>query len=1054
MKLYTAETEHFQIHYHDGLGHLVERVAARLEMLHDIFSNTYHITLPSQTDVILFDGDMPDGFAYPPLNTIFIGTHNFDFSLRGTHDWFDDVVTHEFAHIVSIWTGFKFPSWMPHIQGGVFSHPNQRTRSEALHLFPTEILPPWFTEGIAQYESSLHGSDRWDSHRDMILRTVVLSGNPLSWDHMQVFTGRGDDYEKVYNHGFSLVKYISQTYGYEKVVSLLRESAKVNRLSFDRSIQAVLGISGNELYANWIRHLENKYRKQISEIGEQVYGEKISKYGFSNYRPRFSRDDSKIFFLSNGQHDYSFNTLVSYALCDTLDDDKRVQVEMGIRGNYDLHPTGNFISYKSSRSRTSARPSSQGGQQTQDLYIDTLSNRKPSLFRRSTHRQITEQKSIFASSFSPDGDMLAVAKRKFDRYYLAIVDTSGETFSKLYPQSTSDTSFFANIFNLSWSPDGRSIAVDYFDTDNRKIGIYDTLTNTFSVVLNTEHDQREPAFSSDGSALYFSSDRTGIFNIYRFIFESGKLEQLTNVSGGAFSPTVCSSNRKLAYAGYDNNGYGIFLIDSIAPLSSEIVSEGVILRSPPQIATHSVSVSRPREYSRIPRQFLLVPTLISEQIVTSEEDHTQGVSTLKMGAVVNLLDPFAWAGLGTELGAFLLFEPSKLFSTINLDKGIIDPRVNFDIGGFGTSSVLPIDITVDYLLRGVSGEDLFFDLSEGEYLSLPYSIRLQDMLLQFSHIPGSGGITRRAQGFGFHLFTGFNRYDVALDLNDAYGQGVFNYNLEKGYRAGTMVNFLSATVDSRMYISPRGLALKLQYDYWNRYSLQEENSFEIDGAVLRENYDTYQYHQINGSGFFGITTPWHPRHDLHLSASGSYLRPIAEQQTPSFHQPVAWIPGYTYFYRDTTETTTDGTTRESIRDTVLVSGNAVLSGELSYRFPLWPGMINRKFSFLHLERLYWAFNLSVGGGWENPADALDFRRSDWLLAYGAELRLEAQSFNTYPFAVKFRWDYGADRPTPVGGHRFTFSLGFNFDQWSNVFYPDYYSPGKHTRSQFPFRAGK
>lgn len=1056
MNLYTVETDHFSIHYHQGLEHLVKRVAYRLESLHKTFANTYHIKVPSKTDVILYDNDMPDGFAYPPLNTIFIGTHNFDFNLRGTNEWFDDVVTHEYSHIVSIWTSFKFPSWIPHLQMGSFSHPNQKLRSEAIHVFPTEILPQWFTEGIAQYDALLHGSERWDSHRDMILRTAVLSNNPLTWDHMHVFTGRGDDYEKTYNHGFSLVKYIAEKYGYEKVVSLLRESSKRYRLSFDRSIKAVLGITGAELYTDWIRHLEEKYRKQIREIGEQVYGTKINEHGFSNYRPRFSHDDNKIFFLSNGLHEYSFHSLYSYALCDTLEDDDRIESQMYIRGNYDIHPTGNFISYKSAESRRSARPPSEGGQRTLDLYIDNFETKKPSLFRRKTHRQITEQKSIFASSFSPGGDLLAVAQRKLDKYTLALIDTSGEHFTTVYPKRDSDQKAFSSIFNVAWSPDGKSIAVDFFDYTNRQIGIYDTSSGTFSVLLPSEHDQREPAFSSDGSSIYFASNKTGIFNIYRYTFATAELEKLTNVSGGAFSPSVNSDNTKLVYAGYDKDGYSIYLIDSINPLSLAIVEEGLAERDVAEIVVPQVAISNPRKYSGIPRQFLFVPTQLIEQVLTLDgDDFDTGVSNYKLGAVINLLDPFAWGGLGTEIGAFLFSEPTLSF--ISLDQGGFNTRTSFDIGAFATTRILPVDITVDYIFRGVAGENWFFDLSEDAYLNLPYNVRLHNFLFMVSHFQNARAFTQTPQGLTFNLFTGFDRYNVALNLNDAYGAGIFKYNLSKGVRVGSMINHLSRVIDPRMSISPKGLAAKLQYDFWNQHSLKEENSFDTTSSYLKEEYDTYRFHQFNAKAYTGISAPWYGKHDLHLGLSGSYLLPVGDQQIPSFYQPAAWIPGYTYYYRYSEEEQygEEGNRRTVYYDTVLVSGKAVISGELSYRFPLWRGMINRRFFLLHYEHLYGAFNFSAGGGWNNPSDILELDRSDWIFAYGAEVRLEAISFNTYPVAMKFRWDYGADRPDPIGGHRFTFSLGFGFDSWGNVLYPDYHSSRKHNPGQpYNFRLGK
>ncbi|MDR2728327.1 MAG: hypothetical protein LBB56_04285, partial [Chitinispirillales bacterium] len=139
-------------------------------------------------------------------------------------------------------------------------------------------------------------------------------------------------------------------------------------------------------------------------------------------------------------------------------------------------------------------------------------------------------------------------------------------------------------------------------------------------------------------------------------------------------------------------------------------------------------------------------------------------------------------------------------------------------------------------------------------------------------------------------------------------------------------------------------------------------------------------------------------------------------------------------------------------DTVLVTGRAVLSGEFSYRFPLWPKPIDRKLSFLYFDKLYGALNVSAGAGFNNPVDVFDFERSDWLLGCGAELRLEAISFNSYPMAVKFRWDYGADktkqevfvdnRKVTLGGHRYCLSVGFSFDNWDMIQVVDYFSPSR------------
>lgn len=61
------------------------------------------------------------------------------------------MITHEYAHIVSIQTGLKLPPAIPEVRFGYFSHPNEKNRIDAFQSIATDILPHWFTEGIAQY---------------------------------------------------------------------------------------------------------------------------------------------------------------------------------------------------------------------------------------------------------------------------------------------------------------------------------------------------------------------------------------------------------------------------------------------------------------------------------------------------------------------------------------------------------------------------------------------------------------------------------------------------------------------------------------------------------------------------------------------------------------------------------------------------------------------------------------------------------------------------------------------------------------------------------------
>jgi hypothetical protein len=257
------------------------------------------------------------------------------------------------------------------------------------------------------------------------------------------------------------------------------------------------------------------------------------------------------------------------------------------------------------------------------------------------------------------------------------------------------------------------------------------------------------------------------------------------------------------------------------------------------------------------------------------------------------------------------------------------------------------------------------------------------------------------------------------------------YNIDHSFRAGCMANMLMQAVDSRSSISPRGLSGKLQYTAKRLFSLSEENN-------LNYAYYYYAFHEALGHVKTGIAAPWYSKHDIHLEVFGDAIKPIKmDTLFPSFNLPVVWLPGYTYYFRTTKLKDNE---KEMVFDTVLITGNAVMSGSLSYRFPLSPSLIDKRIWVIYLEKLYGCLNVSGGAGFDYPSQLLDFKRKDWLVSYGMELRLQASTFNGMPLAVKFRWDRGIDRPAPIGGNRFTFGLGFDFDDWGLIMLPDYREP--------------
>ena len=69
------------------------------------------------------------------------------------------------------------------------------------------------------------------------------------------------------------------------------------------------------------------------------------------------------------------------------------------------------------------------------------------------------------------------------------------------------------------------------------------------------------AWSADGAWLYFSSDRSGVPNIYAVEVATERLFQVTNVTTGAVKPSVHPDGTRMAYQQYSQDGWDIRVLD-------------------------------------------------------------------------------------------------------------------------------------------------------------------------------------------------------------------------------------------------------------------------------------------------------------------------------------------------------------------------------------------------------------------------------------------------------------------------------------------------------------
>ena len=68
----------------------------------------------------------------------------------------------------------------------------------------------------------------------------------------------------------------------------------------------------------------------------------------------------------------------------------------------------------------------------------------------------------------------------------------------------------------------------------------------------------DPSWSPDGRFIVFSSDRTGIFNLYAYEVATEHLYQVTNLLSGAFQPTVSPDGKLVVFTGFTSLGFDAF----------------------------------------------------------------------------------------------------------------------------------------------------------------------------------------------------------------------------------------------------------------------------------------------------------------------------------------------------------------------------------------------------------------------------------------------------------------------------------------------------------------
>ncbi|MGI9626363.1 MAG: TolB family protein, partial [Longimicrobiales bacterium] len=531
-----VDSEHFVITSPSRLELLVERAAVSAERAYQLLSDRFVEAPDGRVQLLLTDHqDRANGFATPvPFNriTIFVKPPMDGGNISHFDDWLELVITHELVHTFHL----ELTGTIGKVTRTLFGRV-----PGAWPVFPSASTPTWVVEGLATYyESQLTGAGRVNgSWHDMAVRTATLenkfplvdqaSGSSPVWPHGN----------RPYVFGSTFLQHVSSRYGEDAIARLARALAgqwipyRLNAAAHD----AFEGSIANE-WRTWTAQMAQEYEALAGELVDDApitQGESVESAGRLAQQAVVSPDGALLAFTRSDGRD---KTQIRIANLDGSEPRALTRINgvttLSFTPDGDLvYPQLNFTDRYNL---------------TSDLYQASPSG---------SVTRLTKGERLTYGSVSPDGSRIVAVREGGGSSQLVMVDrASGEV------EAISGSSLDEHWAFPRWSPDGAWIAVARWKPPAfMDIVLVSPEGDRVLEVTRDRALDSYPTWTPDGAQIVWSSDRSGIPNLYAASVPSGSglpaARQITNMLGGATHPSVDPSGSWIYYSSYHSDGWHI-----------------------------------------------------------------------------------------------------------------------------------------------------------------------------------------------------------------------------------------------------------------------------------------------------------------------------------------------------------------------------------------------------------------------------------------------------------------------------------------------------------------
>ncbi|HET9599275.1 MAG TPA: BamA/TamA family outer membrane protein, partial [Anaeromyxobacteraceae bacterium] len=544
----TVETEHFRVHYHDGLDALARRVAAAGERAHAALVPQFAHAPRGRTEVVVSD-DVEDanGSATPlPYNTIRVYAVPPDpFSeLDDQRDWVEALVGHEYVHILHLDTVEGLPAAVNAVFGKV--------------LTPAAFGPALLTEGFAVlHEGELPGPGE-DGGRnrnalfDMYARALTLEGpfprldetvhQPLTWP-------RGN---MAYLLGGRFLEWARARSGVGPAgltAFTKDQGSQVWPWRFQTLSERHLGEPLSDLWREFGASVRSRAEAEVEAVRARgaTGVRRLTWRGSVVANPRWLPGGDGIVYLDRGTEERPGLRRVALS---GADGGRLVAVDAN--GAFALRGSGEAVVAATDYQREWVL--------RDDLYLADLGS--------GCKRQVTSGERASDPDVARDGVTVVYAAHL----------PGGETALKKLRLDGGDPETLwsapgAQVATPRWSPDGRRVAFAIQQAGRWDVAVWEGGEVAF--VTDDDAIELAPSWSPDGRTIYFASERTGIYDVYAYELEEapsspettegrrhlpGRLWQVTDVELGVFQPEPSPDGSTLALLTYSRLGYDLAVL--------------------------------------------------------------------------------------------------------------------------------------------------------------------------------------------------------------------------------------------------------------------------------------------------------------------------------------------------------------------------------------------------------------------------------------------------------------------------------------------------------------